>query len=621
MNINLLSPTDSNNGSSYNVRFRENIRFKPNSKVYLNYATFTRENEVSFSEPQTITMKNIKMFPEFQPANPATPNIPATVSIEIPVKNPLTNENSYTFDQLQQVIGDKFDALTTQNPLKMYKAFDENTALDLGERDVGIGYYVDNPLQREFHIDASNSRDANSDGNNVYFKNSATGTTGARTFGYDNYAISGSHFFHPLTECETFADESTVFCEVNKAVNELTGGVVFGLYSAEYTANEVGGNNTERTQGTGATTGSTNSNPQVKFNGATVTSGDVNFSKAYPALFLSVEVTPTSAQNAGDSRGGLDGSTIIRVAKSAAANTSIISSWTSINNDIAGMKNIFSIKNSQLVGASNLDNSVRLLLKTYYTNANGDLTTDKRRLHFKLINLSKNMASDDPANLIYDSKNHGVYFDLQFFNGLAVAGSAAEKSNILNSQIPFNVFASAQVQNEGFKYLSYTDFDKTEGTNASPLSILNTYQLEFSSELARYAGVSESNVLWANSCEVKAEYFHIRNFNLDWANDSFSILLKNLPIKNFKNTGKESNGGFGKAIIANVPSPFRDSIEQILGNKKVITGIFQPNYPVELDLNNNAFELNNFDISIVNMRDETEVTELIKSNVSFTIKN
>ena len=64
MNINLLSPTKNDNGFNYNVRFRENIKFKKNAKVYLNYATFSRESEVTFTEDQTITISDLQLLPE-----------------------------------------------------------------------------------------------------------------------------------------------------------------------------------------------------------------------------------------------------------------------------------------------------------------------------------------------------------------------------------------------------------------------------------------------------------------------------------------------------------------------------------------------------------------------------
>jgi hypothetical protein len=210
---------------------------------------------------------------------------------------------------------------------------------------------------------------------------------------------------------------------------------------------------------------------------------------------------------------------------------------------------------------------------------------------------------------------------MAFFTGQAIAGSTAQKTDIVNSRIPFNIIASAQAQNEGFEILTFTEFDKAQGTSAAPLSILMNYDLTFSSELARYVGSSTSDKLYPNTCEIRSEFIHIKNFRLDWLNDSYAILIKNLPITNFKNTGTESNGGFGKAILANVPTPFKDFVEQTLDNKKLITGVYQPSYPVILDLKNpSKFELNNFDVSIVNIRDETEVESLVKSNVSFTIQ-
>lgn len=620
MNINLLSPSNNENGFSYNVRFRENIPFKPNAKVYLNYATFSRESEVTFSEDQTITLSNMEFLPEVLPQTPFTAtNEPNTKSVTIPKINPNTKALGYTFNQLQSIIEEKMDELTSQNQLKIYKSFGESSAENLQEKDVGMGYYIEQNneiLTVEFIADSNNQRDSSTDSDNAYFKNSASGTIGANTFGYDNYAISDTHYFHPFVQCDDEATISYVEAHVNQSVNDLQGAVTFGLYSEEYAGN-AGSNSADRTTGTGATTGSTNSNPKCILANATVSSGDANFGKATLAAFLTVEVTPLGAK--GVDRTANNNSTIIRIAKSAAANTSDIRSWTGINTNIQGMRQIFRINNTVLTGDA--DAPVKLILQTYYTAEDGDLHKANRKLYFRLINVSQSHSLTNPANIVYDSFRHNYFIPMAFFTGQAIAGSDAAKTDIVNSRIPFNVIASAQEQNEGFSQLLYNEFDKSLGNAASPLSIMMNYKLNYSSELAKYVGENISTDLYPNTCETRLEFVHIKNFRLDWLNDSYAILIKNLPIRNYKNSGTESNGGFAKAILANVPTPFKDNVEQTLDNRKVLTGIYQPSYPVVLELNNpSAFELNNFDVSIVNIRDETEVDSLLKSNVSFTIQ-
>ena len=620
MNINLLSPSKNENGFSYNVRFRENIEFKPNSKVYLNYATFSRESEVSFTEDQTITLTDMEFLPEVLPATPFTAaNEPATVKVTIPKINSTTNSVGYTFPQLQNTIETQMNTLVSQNQLKIYSAFGEQAAEDLKEKDVGIGYYIEsnnNVIPQTFLKDTNNTRDGGENATNDYIKTSATGTTGANTFCYDNYAISDTHYFHPFVECQEEATISFVEAHVNKTINNLDGAVTFGLYSQEYAGN-AGDASADRTTGTGATTGAGNSNPKLVRANATISSGDANVEFGTIAAFVTVEVTPLAAK--GVNRNQNNNSTIIRIAKSAAANNTDIRTFSGINTNIQGMRQIFRINNTVLTGSQ--DESVKLVLQTYYTNEDSNLHLTSRKLYFKLINVSKTHSLTDPANIVYDSRRHNYFIPMAFFTGQAIAGSDAKKTDIVNSRIPFNIIASAQEQNEGFESLVYSNFDKSLGTAAAPLSILMNYKLSFSSELARYVGSGASAPLYPNTCETRSEFIHIKNFRLDWLNDSYAILIKNLPITNFKNTGTESNGGFGKAILANVPTPFKDFVEQTLDNKKVITGVYQPSYPVILDLKNpSKFELNNFDVSIVNIRDETEVQSLIKSNVSFTIQ-
>ena len=54
MNVNLISPVE--NGNNYVIRFKDDIIIPQNSKVYLNFASFSRENDVELYEDQTITI-------------------------------------------------------------------------------------------------------------------------------------------------------------------------------------------------------------------------------------------------------------------------------------------------------------------------------------------------------------------------------------------------------------------------------------------------------------------------------------------------------------------------------------------------------------------------------------
>ena len=630
MNINLLSPTKNDNGFNYNVRFRENIKFKPNAKVYLNYATFSRESEVQFSEDQKITLSDIELLPEKVPQTPFGANDLSTKEITIPVINPLTKKSGYTFDQLQEVIGDRMNTLLSgQNQSKIYKSFDDHTAVDTATRDVGIGFYIDKDnliTQKEFVEDSTNNRDGGANADNDYIKTSANGdkTSPNYTYGYDNYGLSDTHYFHPMVRCGADeASNSFIIANVNKSIDTLTGAVSFGLYSKEYAGN-AGDANTERTTGTSATSGTT-ANPQVTKANVSRSVGNVAYLQATIASFINIEITPLTANTDTNPADRIDrvanaNSTIIRVAKSGVSNASNISSWTGINTNIQGMRQVARFGNRALANGDNTLH-IKLALQTYYSNEEGDLHTTNRKLYFRVINLTLGGLITDPANIIFDSRRQNLFIPMAFFTGTALTGTNAKKEDIVNSRIPFNIIASAQSQNEGFTNLQYTEFDKSNGTSANPLSIIMNYKLNYTPELARYIGDSTSKNLYPNTCEMESEFVHIPNFRLDWLNDSYSILIKNLPIRNFKNTGVESNGGFGKAIIANVPAPFNESVEQTIDNRKVLTGLYQPSYPVILELNNpSSFELNNFDVSIVNIRTEEEVEELIKSNVSFTIQ-
>ena len=76
MNINLISPNDSvvknssdkTNGHNYHIRFKQDILIPAMSKIMLNFSTFTRQSEVSFTEDQVLYI-NVDSFNQFVDAS------------------------------------------------------------------------------------------------------------------------------------------------------------------------------------------------------------------------------------------------------------------------------------------------------------------------------------------------------------------------------------------------------------------------------------------------------------------------------------------------------------------------------------------------------------------------
>ena len=106
---------------------------------------------------------------------------------------------------------------------------------------------------------------------------------------------------------------------------------------------------------------------------------------------------------------------------------------------------------------------------------------------------------------------------------------------------------------------------------------------------------------------------------LDWRNESYSVSIKELPIKNYKNNEKLRNGGFSKPILANCPVPFSDAQSYQTKSKQMITAVYKPNYQVISNLYNQQMTTNTFSVDINKLQSEKPANEIKKSIVNFTI--
>ena len=298
--INLISPT--NQGNEYMVRFREPITLKKNSKIYLNFAAFTRLNEIIFSSNQSITFSDLEFQPRTQNNGETAIALNSNV-INIPSINPVTGRRGYNVSELENVMRDGFADLIAANPeINIYSAIER---LD-SNRDQSTflsGLFLDDDLIKipfsDFIIDDNHKRDAG-DGDDangdpqVYFKSSATNANPH----YDSYALSTTHFFHYASECmgnnKQPISGTLLNVETNVHMSLQQGNITFGLYCKEWADTPTAFTAwAEKTKGNNSTTaGGALNNPGIftGVNQLASTATAANLKKATIGSLVSFEI-------------------------------------------------------------------------------------------------------------------------------------------------------------------------------------------------------------------------------------------------------------------------------------------------------------------------------------------
>ncbi len=197
--------------------------------------------------------------------------------------------------------------------------------------------------------------------------------------------------------------------------------------------------------------------------------------------------------------------------------------------------------------------------------------------------------------------------------------------NKIASQMPLNIICGSLNQDEGFKEIKGPLKDKVP---YEPLSFIQSYELECSDELSRYINLPSqenrknglSQILYPNTGDaMNSNLLHVENMSLDWRNESYSILLKELPIRNYKNNENKKLGGFPQSILANCPVPFSDSQSYQSKTKQMVSATYKPNYQIINNLYNQAMTTNHFSVEIRKLQSDRPATEIKKSVVNFTI--
>tara|TARA_R110001592_G_scaffold358285_1_gene662894 strand:+ start:877 stop:2754 length:1878 start_codon:yes stop_codon:yes gene_type:complete len=620
--INLVSPNA--NGYEYNVRFREPIKLPANAKVYLNHASFSRDSEIYFSDTQTITLDNMDIYPIVKPHNTANLNVPITSSFEIPVINPTTKKRGYSYKDLSDLITTKFGELRdANNQFRIYDAVEYEDLL-VSSREVNsiaMGFYTEGGssrttgiVRKDFEIDGNNSRNADISGasnGEVYIKSNAT----EANMHYDSYAVSDKHYHHFQGLCTGQLDKvnnNVINCTTNVDMVDQLGAISIGLYCKEFvdTSSAFSGW-AEKTKGTTATTaGGSKVNPAIfiaNTQQGTASAGFAGNSKNCKlGSFMTIEITPSSFGSRNKSK--------MKVMMPINASGQFPRDWADINQTITGMREIHTESLTSVFGAD-LQQPADFSFQTYINteNDNWKVPAD-RRIYIRVY------KGDINSTPIYDSITDGHYFKQTFFTGLDATGQTqARNQAVANSQIPFNIIVASQAQNEGFLTINYPEFDKSKGSNSHPISLLGSYNLTFSQELAQVLGKVASTTLFPNKCEMDTRFFYFDDFISDWKNNNFDIYINNLPIRNFKNKEDNTDGGYAKSILASVPAPFMNSDTSHIKGNNIITGVFQPSIMNVLSLKNQEVFVNNFQVSIKRGNTDEPADALIKSNICFTI--
>tara|TARA_R110000803_G_scaffold8743_1_gene28135 strand:- start:53 stop:1939 length:1887 start_codon:yes stop_codon:yes gene_type:complete len=625
--VNLVSPTD--NGHVYSVRFKEPLVIEPNSSVYLNFAKFKRNANVYFSNIQTITLTLTRVLPTHTPSVPTVSQL-GTYEITIPTINPDTGTTGYSSKELELYISTQLNTLllkangTSPSPFFNYTAYFQNQ----DNNKIRIGFVSNLPEKTDMTIHATHKRDAGVGLNYDLFQKTSADQVGSLV--YDSYAFSAEHyssFYNGNIDTDN-SGRNLVSFSTNTNISAQTGGIAVAITSIEI-ADSLNGGADWTDYATNATTsftrgGDTNYPSAIAPNTPLTnpilfrpnTTGAIRFANigladnalAIPQGFFTLEITGGNNTN----QHYLN----VFYGRQGAVNARL----THAGNQINHMKKIASIPIASLTSIPLSDTKAKFSFELYQLRGGNT--------YIRVFN-NINTPINNSSTLIYDSQKSNQYIRNSFFTGKVLAGTDAQKEQQLNAQRPFSLGFFAQSKDQGIQYCRTSCYKKddngADGNN--PLSVIRDYTMTFSNEIGRYLGQTTTFALNPNSNEDEAD--KVEKLNGDQhENESYSIFLKDLPIKNFKNiqsnpmgTGNNiQSAGYAQPIIYDVPTPYANSHIVNIGQGDIMVGTFQPNIQKILKLDNNRQVLNSLDVEIRDIETNEIAKGVINSVINFTIQ-
>lgn len=669
MNINLVSPDG--NGHTYSVRFQDQIIIPQNSQIYMNFASLSREGNVRFTEDQKLGIEcfHTNVLPTHQSGG----------AIENKPFNPTDSPNSdneatipkgvYSYKELSALINTSLNSILNANvavaEMDTYVPVNSQNLLD-PDYDFVAGLKRKPERSGTFIPFVANATHAFNNGTNdgtndvVFCKNNVNDETTVGGVDYRNwssYALSSISYNHL-----GYGDDGTpikylnmIHATTNKTPTEFIAAdaqVSIGLYSEEvatgYSATGLAAplinDDTSRTRGSDNTV-----------------AGIVNLPKQFIRLNNTSQVkTDDPAGNVREIAGffqvSIDGTGTtckykITTCRKTGANNSL-ENFTANSEVIAKMVGAGAGAPPNVVESGSgrglvkdADTKMSIGIQTYYDNKDPSFPANGRgKLHIRVwafqdgIDTDKSIQENDGI-LVYQSKDKNTIPDNFFVSSQGIdytTGNAAAQLVKNKGQIPLSVMVASTTQNFGWEKCDYCGFDKTKADYATiPKSLLTSYFLSATPDLGiilKFANrtvdgenVVRNNVerllsekLYPNSLNINnGLVFHLKNMSLDWVNQSYSITIPNLPIKNFKNTDTNKKGGYSSAILANVPAPFQES--QIGDDNLLTTAVYKPNYQVITNMYNEQVSTNKFDVEIKDLKNDVPAVDLQRSIVNMTI--
>lgn len=590
MNFNLISPK--NNGYDFQTRFRDDIQIAPNSSAYLNFASLSKLNSINITEDQTIQLNSTDLYPRRIPDDISSFN-----KLELSVYSEKFPKGIYSFEEFQVKIQDTLKTLIQKNGGKQLYYYSTNLKnFDPVEKShMVIGYFLDedsNWKLKDLVLDTTDIKDYGENGQNAYVKTSATASPKI----YDAYGTSTNHYYHWAYMCEGSApNNNLVVLETAQTLDAMTGNIGFGLMSPEYSALKGGGANFINGTnlpllGTGANTSLHTPKTHIWF--------DIRASGTNRTLF------------------------IYEGRNSASSNENRLSTLDFTDN-FTHRKEVHQVNLNMYF--PNLDTNMKIGFQTYVRTSNDSFKGTDAKLHYRLYLFGDNQGiSDlDIRDAIFDSYFELSYFSYDFFNTFV----SPTNKNQVNSAIPFKVMMSSQVLNEGWKSCIFRDFDKSTDDATSCRSIVNSYSIKLSEQLKNYLmeGTETSTIgpLYPNICEMVLDspaFYYQKDLALDFLNDSYSVVIDELPMKNYKNKENQADGGYSRSILGNLPSPFYYTYNNASKNANLIGTTYEPNFKIVNQMNNQPIRINSMRVKIINMRTDEPATELKQSIINFTIE-
>tara|TARA_R110002096_G_scaffold424877_1_gene633146 strand:- start:346 stop:2265 length:1920 start_codon:yes stop_codon:yes gene_type:complete len=633
--VNLVSPTD--NGHVYSVRFREPLVIEPNSSVYLNYAKFKRNANVYFTNQQSITIVLTDVLPTNLPSTPATSQL-TTTEITIPSINTDTGIAGYTPKELEQYISNKLNALGIKNASIPTQFFNYTSYFKNQDNNkIRIGFVANPPDITDMTLHATHLRDAGAGANQDLYTKTSANQGGSLV--YDSYAFSKEHYYAHYTSEINGEHRNLVSFSTNTKISEQVGGISIAITSLEI-ADSVNGaadwteyatqSTTSFTRG-GATNYAAAAAPNEQLSNPILFSGDnyagaikyaniavAENARAVPQGFWTIEITGANH----------DKPNYLNVFSGRRNKVNrIIFPPTHSGDYINIMNRIASIPLDSLTSIPLDATRAKFSFETYNYISSGATNS---KMGLRIYN-NIDSAINNSETLIFDTagRTSGILFP-KFFTNKTLAGTDAQKEEQLNAQQPLSLGFFAQAQNEGIEYCRASCFEKTDDNadGNNPLSVIRGYTMTFSSELGRYLGQTTTFPLNPNMDEDNADKVEKTNAE-QHENESYSIFLKDLPIKNYKNIQSNPMGagnnvqssGYAQPIIYDVPTPYANSHIVNMGAGDIMVGTFQPNIKKELKLDNNRQVLNSIDVEIRDIETNEIAKGVINSVVNFTIQN